>query len=87
MTTIKCDRCQREVCVNMYFSDRRIVKQTSLFEFNAPDYWDAIAIGKFICPLCGEEIKKTFKRTITSNEILILAGALDKDSNKRSIDE
>ena len=71
MHKVHCDGCRNDVEVALYFSDKRIITQESILACE-PTY-EAACIGEAICPICGCNIKKYFKKTISAKSIVDLA--------------
>lgn len=72
MQNIECERCKNIVRVNLYFYNERITTNASAF--NTSQDYEALVYGKAICPICGKEIQKTFKKFITKEDIIYLTG-------------
>lgn len=71
MHKVHCDSCREEVEVVLYFSNKRIITQESVL--NCEPTYEATYIGEAICPICGCNIKKYFKKTISAKSIVDLA--------------
>ena len=72
MQKVICEHCKQEVPVMLYFYDARIIThESSLF---SSGYYEAKVQGRSICPYCGAEVHKTFRRTISKEDIIDLAG-------------
>lgn len=71
MHKVQCDGCRNEVEVALYFSDKRIITH----EENALNgrYYEAVCRGESICPICGCNIEKLFKKIISNKSIVDLA--------------
>lgn len=71
MLKITCNKCKQEVTVPLYFYDIRILTEKE------PMYRDkeyiASAMGKAICPCCGNEIREQCSKPICEDEIIELA--------------
>ena len=78
MITITCNHCKNEITVPMYFSDVKITNE-SYMTFNTVEY-RAIAAGKAICPMCGNEVREVFSNVFSSQDIIDFA---TKRYNKR----
>ena len=72
MHRILCEGCRNEVEVAIYFSDKRIITHEEN-ALNNVIYYEASCIGEAICPICGCNIKKHFKKTISNKSIVDLA--------------
>jgi hypothetical protein len=73
MQKVRCEHCKAEVPVVLYFYDERINTHTSGFD-PCQQYYEAEVSGKSICPYCGAEVHKTFKKLISAEDIIDLAG-------------
>lgn len=71
MHKVQCDGCRNEVDVALYFSNKRIITQESLL--NCEQTYEAVCTGEAICPVCGCNIKKLFKKLISGKNIVDLA--------------
>ena len=71
MHKVHCDGCSNEVEVALYFSNERIITNESVLNFE-PTY-EAICFGEAICPICGCNIKKLFKKIISGKNIVDIA--------------
>lgn len=72
MHRVKCEGCRNEVEVALYFSDKRIITHDeNALTLNTT--YEAFCRGEAICPICGCDIKKVFKKTISSKDIVDLA--------------
>lgn len=71
MIQVTCNKCKEEVVVPFYFYDIRILTR------DEPMYRDkeynASAIGKAICPRCGNDLREHFSCPISQDDILELA--------------
>jgi hypothetical protein len=72
MHKVQCDGCRNEVEVALYFYDKRIITHEENALNNAT-YWEAMCRGEAICPICGCNIEKLFKKTISGKNIVDLA--------------
>ncbi len=72
MHKVQCEGCGNEVEVALYFSDKRIITHEENALNNAT-YYEAVCEGAAICPICGCNINKLFKKTISSKTIVDLA--------------
>ncbi len=72
MHKVQCDGCRNEVEVVLYFSDKRIITHEAGALNNATDY-EAVCRGEAICPICGCNIDKLFKKIISGKSIVDLA--------------
>ena len=72
MHKVQCDGCRNEVEVALYFYDKRIITHEEN-ALNNVTYWEAVCRGEAICPICGCDIKKLFKKTISTRSIIDLA--------------
>lgn len=72
MIKVKCDGCSNEVKVALYFSDKRIITHEESALNNAT-YYEASCLGEAICPICGCNIRKHFKKIISGKNIVDLA--------------
>lgn len=73
MQKVKCEHCKAEVLVMLYFYDERINTHTSSFD-TCGQYYEAEVSGRSICPYCGAEVHTTFRKFITKEDIIDLAG-------------
>lgn len=71
MIKLTCDRCKQEVTVPLYFYDIRILIEDN--PVNMEREYTASALGKAICPECGNEIREHCKCPITLSDIKKLA--------------
>jgi hypothetical protein len=72
MHKVHCDGCKNEVEVALYFSDKRII----VHEENALNnvrHYEAVCRGEAICPICGCNINKLFRKAISNKSIVDLA--------------
>jgi hypothetical protein len=72
MHKVQCDGCRNEVEVALYFSHKRIITHEE-GALNNATYYEAACIGTAICPICGCNIEKLFKKTISNKSIVDLA--------------
>ena len=72
MHKVQCEACRNEVYVALYFSDKRIITHEEN-ALNNVTYYEATCIGEAICPICGCNIKKHFKKIISSKNIIDIA--------------
>lgn len=72
MTKVKCEGCNNEVEVALYFSDKHIITHEES-AFNSVTYYEAVCRGEAICPICGCNIRKYFKKIISNKSIVDLA--------------
>ena len=73
MQKVRCEHCKTEVPVMLYFYDERIRTHESSLD-PCKEYYEAVVYGKSICPYCGNEVKKTFAKLISKEDIIDLAG-------------
>jgi hypothetical protein len=71
MITITCKHCKNEITVPMYFSDVKITNE-SYMALDAVEY-RAIATGKAICPLCGNEVREICSNVFSRQDIIDFA--------------
>lgn len=71
MIKVTCNRCKEEVVVPLYFYDVRIVVEDNPMNMNRE--YTASAMGKAICPCCGNEIREHCRNTIYDDDIIKLA--------------
>ena len=71
MLKLTCNRCKQEVVVPLYFYDIRILVEDNPVNMNRE--YTASALGKAICPNCGNEIQEHCKSLITLSDIENLA--------------
>ena len=72
MNKVKCTNCKEEVSVNLYFYGAFINVHEDPARLTR-DY-EATVCGSAICPCCGAEIHKAFKKSINIEDIIRLAG-------------
>lgn len=71
MLKITCNKCKQEVTVPLYFFDIRILTEEEPM-YRTKSYV-ASAIGKAICPCCGNEIREHCRNPIFDDDIVALA--------------
>lgn len=71
MLKITCNKCKQEVTVPLYFYDIRILTEEEPTYRNKS--YIASAIGKAICPCCGDEIYEHCRNPIYNDDIVALA--------------
>ncbi len=71
MIKLTCNHCKEEVTVPLYFYDVRILVEDN--PTNMHREYTASALGKALCPCCGNEIREHFKNPIYRDDILDLA--------------
>ena len=71
MIKVTCNRCKEEVVVPLYFYDVRIVVEDN--PVNMQREYTASALGKAICPQCGNEIREHCRCPIFDDDIIKLA--------------
>ena len=71
MIQVTCNKCNEEVVVPFYFYDVRILTEDNPLMM-AREY-TASAIGKAICPRCGNDLREKFSCPISQDDILELA--------------
>lgn len=71
MLKITCNKCKQEVTVPLYFYDIRILTEEEPIYRNKT--YVASAIGKTICPCCGNEIYEHCSNPIFKDDIVALA--------------
>ena len=71
MIKVACNRCKEEVIVPLYFYDVRIVVEDNPMDMCRG--YTASALGKAICPQCGNEIREHCRSTIYDDDIVKLA--------------
>ena len=72
MHKVQCEGCRNEVDVALYFSNMRIITHEE-GALNNTTYYEAACTGEAICPICGCNIHKQFKKAITGKNIVDLA--------------
>jgi hypothetical protein len=77
MQKVMCEHCKQEVPVMLYFYDAEITTNRGSLNFDR--YYEAQCKGKSICPYCGTEVHKTFKKLISVEDIIDLAGGRGQD--------
>jgi hypothetical protein len=68
---VTCNKCKEEVAVPLYFYDTRIVVEDSPTTMHRE--YTASAMGKAICPCCGNEIREHCKCPIFYDDIIQFA--------------
>ena len=71
MIQVTCKKCNEEVVVPLYFYDVRILTEEEPVYHNKS--YVASAIGKAICPCCGNEIHEHCRNPIFNDDIIDLA--------------
>ena len=71
MIKVTCNKCKEEVVVPLYFYDIRILVEDN--PMNMHREYTASAIGKAICPRCGNEIREHCTNLIFNDDIINLA--------------
>ena len=71
MIQVTCNECKEEVVVPLYFYDIRILVEDN--PMNMRREYTASAIGKAICPCCGNEICERCRNPIFNDDIIKLA--------------
>ena len=71
MIKVTCNKCKEEVVVPLYFYDVRILVEDN--PMNMRREYTASAIGKAICPCCGNEIREHCRNPIFNDDIIALA--------------
>ncbi len=71
MIKVTCNRCKEEVVVPLYFYDVRILVEDNPMSMLRE--YTASAIGKAICPRCGNEIREHCRCPIFNDDIIDLA--------------
>ena len=72
MHKVHCDGCRNDVEVALYFYDKRIITHEE-GALNNVTYYEAMCRGEAICPICGCDIDRLFKKTISNKSIVDLA--------------
>jgi hypothetical protein len=72
MHKVQCEGCSNEVRVALYFYDKRIITHEESM-LNEVKYYEASVKAAAICPICGCNITKHFKKTISNKCIVDLA--------------
>ena len=67
---VTCNKCKQEVAVPLYFYDVRIIVEEDLYHNKN---YTASALGKAICPCCGNEIYEQCRNPIFNDDIIELA--------------
>lgn len=86
MHRINCEGCKNEVEVALYFHDKRIITHEENALNNCTTY-EAVCCGDSICPICGCDIKKVFRKTISNKTIVDLATGDKYDSREYVLSE
>lgn len=68
---VTCNKCKEKVNVPLYFYDTRIIVEDNPTTMHRE--YIASAIGKAICPCCGNEIREHFSSEITQSDIISMA--------------
>ena len=68
---VTCNKCKEEVFVPLYFYDVRILVEEDPASMRRE--YTASAIGKAICPCCGNEIREHCHNPIFDDDIKDLA--------------
>jgi hypothetical protein len=68
---VTCNKCKNEVAVPLYFYDVRIIVEEDPI-YHSKGY-TASALGKAICPCCGNEIYEQCHSPIFNDDIIELA--------------
>lgn len=71
MIELTCNKCKEKVSVPLYFYDVRILVEDD--RINMTQYYTASAMGKAICPCCGNEIREHCRNPIFKDDIIELA--------------
>jgi hypothetical protein len=71
MLKITCTKCKQEVTVPLYFYDINIITEGESLDFTKT--YIASAVGKAICPCCGDEIYEHCRNPIYNDDIVALA--------------
>lgn len=71
MIELTCNKCKEQVRVPLYFYDVRIIVEDD--RINMTQYYTASALGKAICPRCGNEIREHCRNPIFKDDIIELA--------------
>jgi hypothetical protein len=71
MIQLTCNKCKEEVSVPLYFYDVRILTEDD--RINMTQYYIASALGKAICPHCGNEIREQCRCPIFKDDVVELA--------------
>jgi hypothetical protein len=71
MIKVTCSKCKEEVAVPLYFYDVRIVVEDNPMDMHRE--YTASALGKAICPQCGNEIREHCRCPIFNDDIIKLA--------------
>lgn len=68
---ITCNYCKNEISTNMYFYNPKII--SSKYTPSDIESYKVVASGKCICCVCGNEIRKDFSHSLTSEEMIEIA--------------
>lgn len=68
---VTCNKCKEEVNVPLYFYDVHILVEDDPITMHRECV--ASALGKAICPCCGNEIREHCKCPISANDIIQFA--------------
>lgn len=71
MIKVTCNKCKKEVVVPLYFYDVRILTEDNPMTCHRS--YTASALGKAICPECGNEIYEQCCSSIYNDDIVELA--------------
>jgi predicted nucleic-acid-binding Zn-ribbon protein len=71
MIKVTCNKCKEEVAVPLYFYDVRILVENDPMDMHRE--YTASAMGKAICPKCGNEIYEHCRCPIFDSDIKDLA--------------
>jgi hypothetical protein len=71
MLKITCTKCKQEVTVPLYFYDISILTEGESLDFTKT--YIASAVGKAMCPCCGNEIREHCYNPIYNDDIVALA--------------
>ena len=72
MQKVMCEHCKQEVLVMLYFYDPKILVEEDILHMCTN--YEAVVQGKSICPSCGSEVHKQFRKFITKEDIIALVG-------------
>ena len=79
MQKVKCNNCNQDVYVMLYFYDAEITTHVGAANFGR--YYEAKCKGKSVCPSCGSPIDHTFTKLISVESIIDLAGGRGNDDS------
>lgn len=71
MIQVTCNKCKEEVVVPLFFYDVRILVEDNPMTMHRE--YTASALGKAICPQCGNEIREHCCTPIFNDDIIKLA--------------